>query len=492
MTLTDGTDSSAARPSARSDAFARLSDGELLRLVRAGEDDADDAFGELFARHAGAARGFALRCCADVAEADDMAAEAFFRVFQAVRRGAGPDDNMRAYLMTVVRRLAAEWRARRRDVPVADDELGRQVDAEVPPPASGVDLQLIARAFTTLPWRWRAVLWRVEVEGERPAVVARHFGLSANATAALARRARQGLRAAYLQAHLAPAGGPHGCRSVVAKLGGFTAGQVTGIEADRIARHLAGCAQCRALHAELLDVCAGLRRYAQAAPVAVSLGLRFGHGALGQVVGKFAGKGAVHAAAAGARLKLVATVLSMAAVGGVAAGPFIGYLSPSPEVNRGVAVGPLLTVAPAPAPSSIIVVPHRIIAAFVPTMRAEVRGAAPPPRNPITVIVRGATGGPQAPPPSVTQGDPSPVVDQRESGVSGPDQVVQQPMHPQEDTVSTAAASPAAAGPSTATGTGPANRATTAGGPLTTAPPDSPTPGALTGASPAQPASPSP
>ncbi|HEY1575309.1 MAG TPA: sigma factor [Pseudonocardiaceae bacterium] len=332
-------------------------DAELLRLVRDGHEA---AFGELFVRHASAVRGYALRCCADVAEAEDLAAEAFFRVFQAVRRGAGPADNMRAYLLTVVRRLAAEWT--RRDVPIADDELGRQVDASgVATQASGADLQLIARAFTSLPRRWRAVLWRVEVEGERPAVVARHFGLSANATAALARRARRGLRAAYLQAHLSPTGGANGCRTVVAKLGGFTAGQVTGVEADRIEQHLAGCPSCRALHAELLDVCAGLRRYAGSLPPAAALGLA-GLGKAG-LIG--------HVAATSARLKLAVAAVSAVAVGGfgVAAGPVFDHLDPSP--NHAMAVGPaLLSTAPVTATGARRATgpkQGRIAAAFHPT-----------------------------------------------------------------------------------------------------------------------------
>jgi RNA polymerase sigma factor (sigma-70 family) len=311
-------------------------DRTLLRLVRAGDDS---AFGALFARHAAAVRGYALRCCADVADAEDMAAEAFFRVLQAVRRGSGPADNVRGYLFTVVRRLAAEWSVRRRDVPVADEELGRQVDAARPAPPPGVDLQLIAAAFTTLPRRWRAVLWRVEVEGERPAVAASQFGLSANATAALARRARQGLRAAYLQAHLAPAGGASECRTVVAKLGGFTAGQVTGAEAARIRGHLAGCLSCQALHAELRDVCDGLRRHAGAlAPLA--------GGALGGrqlVLGKLLGR-IGHVLAVGARAKFAVAALSVVAVGGAgfAAGPLIARLDAAPTVNRGFAVGPVL------------------------------------------------------------------------------------------------------------------------------------------------------
>ena len=344
MTVTDGTESSPAGPDPGADRsavdLAAEPDVGLLRLVRAGYDD---AFGELFERHAAAVRGFAMRCTTEVADAEDMAAEAFFRVLQAVRRGAGPEDNVRGYLLTVVRRLAAEWSLRRRDVPVADDELSRQVDAGYAAPASRADLQLITRAFTSLPQRWRAVLWRVEVEGERPAVVARHFGLSANATAALARRARQGLQAAYLQAHLAPGGGATGCRSVVDKLGAFTAGQVTGAESARIREHIGSCPTCEALHAELVDVCAGLRRYAGALTPPV-LGAAAGqHAVLGKA-GVAAGRFAGHVATFGARLKLVVAAASMAAVGGfgVAAGPIITHLSPSPNADRGVVLGPLL------------------------------------------------------------------------------------------------------------------------------------------------------
>jgi RNA polymerase sigma factor (sigma-70 family) len=395
MAVKDGTGSS----------LTAEADVELLRLVRAGHDA---AFGELFARHAGAVRGYALRCCADVADAEDMAAEAFFRVLQAVRRGSGPDDNVRGYLLTVVRRLAAEWSVRRRDVPVAADELSRQVDAGYAAPVSRADLQLIARAFTTLPQRWRTVLWRVEVEGERPAVVARHFGLSANATAALARRARQGLQAAYLQAHLAPAGDT-GCRTVVDKLGAFTAGQVTGAEVTRISQHLAGCPSCQALHAELEDVCAGLRRYAgELAPGGVGGALGAHHALAGHhaLIGK-AGIAVGRLAAAGARLKLVVAAVSMAAVGGfgVAAGPIISQLNPSPNADRGIAVGPVL-LSQVPSAGQPASVAHRAAGdPFDSTMRAELRGPAahrpPPPGQPtVTTLpaippqVTGSAGAP--------------------------------------------------------------------------------------------------
>ncbi|WP_236790221.1 sigma-70 family RNA polymerase sigma factor [Amycolatopsis sp. GM8] len=232
----------------------------LLRRLRTGEDQ---AFSELFELHSGAVRRLARGIASDASEAEDITAETFFRVLQALRRGSGPRDHIRAYLLTVARRVSWEWHGARRDVPVTDDELTHRAGAGADAHARTAEHTLIATAFTSLPERWRTVLWQTEVEGEQPAVVAPHFGLSANATAALARRARQGLRAAYLQAHLAMnRTSDVSCRGVIEKLGGYTAGSVTGSEATRIRTHLLGCASCRSMHAELRDVCSSLRAHA--------------------------------------------------------------------------------------------------------------------------------------------------------------------------------------------------------------------------------------
>lgn len=253
-----GVGSAAAHnPSDPAEVAPPVDDHDLLHQLRAGKDA---AFGELFARHSDAVRRLALSLAADRAEADDLCAEAFFRVLQAIRRGSGPVDNVRGYLLIVTRRVAWEWAERRRDVPVTDDELTYRVGSHTD--ANSVERALITTAFTSLPERWRSVLWKVEVEGERPAVVAPNFGLSPNATAALARRARQGLRAAYLQAHLTVDRGATGCRSVLEKLGAYTAGSIKGSERRRLRAHLAGCSACTAMHAELRDVCSGLRAHA--------------------------------------------------------------------------------------------------------------------------------------------------------------------------------------------------------------------------------------
>ena len=241
-------------------------DRTLLERLRAGEDA---AFGELFSRHSAAVFRLALGLVNDRAEADDLTAEAFFRVLQAIRRGAGPVDNVRGYLLIVARRVAWEWSLRRKDVPVSDEELTHRAPSNPDTSGQFTERNLIRRAFTSLPERWRRVLWKMEVEGERPAAVATNFGLSPNATAALARRARQGLRAAYLQAHLASERSAVGCRSVLEKLGAYTAGTTSGIERRRIRAHLSTCTSCTAMYAELRDIFVGLRPHTALATVPV-------------------------------------------------------------------------------------------------------------------------------------------------------------------------------------------------------------------------------
>ncbi|MET8848344.1 sigma-70 family RNA polymerase sigma factor [Amycolatopsis sp. NPDC004625] len=312
----------------------------LLQRLRDGEDA---AFGELFELHAAAVRRLAQSLASDRSEAEDITAETFFRVLQALRRGAGPRDYVRAYLLTVARRVSWEWHGARRDVPVSDDELTFRAGAGADTHARTAEHTLITTAFTSLPERWRTVLWQTEVEGEQPAMVAPHFGLSANATAALARRARQGLRAAYLQAHLSVNRGPDSCRAVVEKLGGFTAGSVTGAEAERIKAHLHGCPSCRATQDELRDVCSSLRAHAGVLVLLVPAAASLGGG------GVLAGLGAtIKGVLVGSKVKIGLALASTAAVGavGVAAGPVLFGSAPVQDVGLTGGAPELVVVPP--------------------------------------------------------------------------------------------------------------------------------------------------
>lgn len=283
---------------------------------RDADEKANEAFGELYERHVGAVRGVARTLSTDSAEAEDITAETFFRVLQALRRNAGPRDSARAYLLTVARRVCWEWQSARREVPTPDTELAEQLG-----PAgetSTVERTVIARAFSRLPERWRVVLWQTEVEGVKPALAAPHFGLNSNATAALARRARLGLRAAYLQEYVTAVREAGQCRTIRDKLGGYTVGMVTGTQARRVRAHLRRCPACRAAHGQLRDVFAELRVHADALVVLVPAGALAAAGA-----GSGAGGSAASAAllTAGAKLKIGLAVAATTAAGAMAATP---------------------------------------------------------------------------------------------------------------------------------------------------------------------------
>ncbi|QFY05538.1 sigma-70 family RNA polymerase sigma factor [Nonomuraea phyllanthi] len=231
------------------------SDAELLQAVREGDAT---AYGRLHERHVAAARALA-RQLVRRAEVDDVVAESFTKILDLVGRGGGPESGFRTYLLTVVRRTVHD-RSRIESHQVTTGEV-EDYDPGVPfvdPSLVGLERSLIARAFLSLPERWRAVLWHIEVERCRPAEVAPLLGLSANGVAALAYRAREGLRQAYLQMHL---GSPprHDCRPVLGKMGAYVRGGLARRDAKDFEEHVRGCEECNGVLLELSDVNRGLR-----------------------------------------------------------------------------------------------------------------------------------------------------------------------------------------------------------------------------------------
>ena len=86
-----------------SSANAHASDAELLNTIRSGGTGAPAL---LWGRHAAAARALAGQLVSGQAAADDVAVGAFAQVLDAIRRGGGPTDAFRPYLLTAVRRAA--------------------------------------------------------------------------------------------------------------------------------------------------------------------------------------------------------------------------------------------------------------------------------------------------------------------------------------------------------------------------------------------------
>ena len=235
-------------------------DVDLIAASRTGDAA---AFGVLYERHSGAALVVARQYCDSAADAEDVVADSFAAVWSALQRGHGPEEAFRAYLFTVVRRSAAARRTTGRRVSPTDDitvlEAGAApVPGAEEPALAGLERSLVARAFATLPERWQAVLWHSEVEGLAPAQIAPLLGLTANSTAALAYRAREGLRQAYLREHLQEPLDP-ACRTIADRLGGFVRGGLGARDTAQVEAHLEGCGQCRSLALELGDVNHGMR-----------------------------------------------------------------------------------------------------------------------------------------------------------------------------------------------------------------------------------------
>lgn len=232
-------------------------DAELIAAVRSGDLE---AYGQLYRRHAGAARTQAKRMVRSRPDAEDLVAEAFAKVLDALRAGGGPDTAFRAYLLTTVRNTLRDRLRRDRWLEWTDDPA--RYDLGVPwedPAVAALEVTLAARAFHRLPERWREVIWRTEVERAPRPQVASLLGLTPNGVAALAYRAREGLRQAYLQEHIAAGAGPRH-RGAVDRLGAWARGGLTDRQRAGVEAHLTSCPDCRALARELADLNGALDR----------------------------------------------------------------------------------------------------------------------------------------------------------------------------------------------------------------------------------------
>ena len=238
----------------RPDRGPEPTDAELIAAVRGG---AAAAFGELYARHAGPARRLAAVLARDRADAEDLVADAFTKVLATLRAGRGPDTAFRAYLLTTLRHARydrAQWERRVELTADLTRYERRPLDGGQGAEAlAHLERSYAVRAFRRLPERWRRVLWHTEVDGEKPAQIAPRLGLSANAVAALAYRARERLRQMYLQEHLTAAGTP-ACTWTTDRLGAHVRRGLARRDRNRVERHLSGCAACRSRLAEAAAV----------------------------------------------------------------------------------------------------------------------------------------------------------------------------------------------------------------------------------------------
>ncbi len=231
------------------------SDAELIALVRGGDVD---AYGVLFERHRTSAIRLA-RTLTSAGDADDLASDAFSSVLRVLLNGGGPDVAFRPYLLTAVRRRHIDSIRARRRVQTTD-EIDRFETGEpaADPVVSEFENEAAANAFRSLPERWQLVLWHMEVEDQKPAEIGVLLGMSANSISALAYRAREGLKQAYLQNHLADTADTE-CQWVTERLGAHVRKGLSKRDATKVDEHLDRCDRCSTLYLELVDVNSNLR-----------------------------------------------------------------------------------------------------------------------------------------------------------------------------------------------------------------------------------------
>lgn len=238
-------------------AWAEADDADLLALVRDGHQD---AMAELWSRHYPATLTAARRISRQPQDAEEFASEAFSGMLHAISNEGGPSVSVRGYLLTAVRNQAANRARRASAQDVLTDELAEFEDPDLlgrDPVAHHAELGLVRQAFATLPPRWQMVLWRTAVDHEKNTVIAEDLGRSPNAVAALAKRARQGFRIAYLRAHESTHGIAAECAPYAPRLVELLPGSDT-VATAATREHVSDCPRCARRLADLRIVDADL------------------------------------------------------------------------------------------------------------------------------------------------------------------------------------------------------------------------------------------
>ena len=173
-----------------------VSDEDLVLRAREGDVDSVEV---LYVRHHRMTVRYAMRLTRDWSRSEDLASDAFLRLWEAVRSGRTP-NKPGSYLCRTVHNLFIDQV--RRDSRVSDQDPHEEHLQSVAPvgdiAAGVVERDVLSRAAATLCVSQQQILWETAVEGYSTAEAAQRRGLaSANAGAQFAYRARRSLRTAY-------------------------------------------------------------------------------------------------------------------------------------------------------------------------------------------------------------------------------------------------------------------------------------------------------
>ncbi|MFD8867465.1 zf-HC2 domain-containing protein [Streptomyces sp. NPDC059590] len=169
--------------------------------------------------------GFARTFVGTPSAAEDAVAEAYFVVWRRLRSGQSVGD-VPAALKAAVRDLALAAASRDRGQTVSYAEL-------------------LAGVIEDLPQRWVKALWQAEAERQAPVASTGRRGEAGVSPAAALERARDGMRQHFLRAQPGAPADP-ACGWCWERLPEHVRGVDSPSQAEQVAVHVAGCADCRA------------------------------------------------------------------------------------------------------------------------------------------------------------------------------------------------------------------------------------------------------
>jgi RNA polymerase sigma-70 factor (ECF subfamily) len=171
-------------------------DEELMASVQANISPADAtaAFTRLLDRHLGPLQGFLYRLTFNAADADDLAQEAFLRVWQHASRWQPNRVKFTTWLYHIARNLAIDQHRKRRDT----DNDTSQIAAAEPAAENALDAETrrreVRRAVAELPERQRTALLLCQFQGMSNKDAAETLEVSVDALESLLARARRNLK----------------------------------------------------------------------------------------------------------------------------------------------------------------------------------------------------------------------------------------------------------------------------------------------------------
>lgn len=221
---------------------------ELIERAAAGDSE---AAGQYLQERLGFLSAMAMRISGDRDLADDLVAEAVYKLLVRWRSGSGPTSNVDSYLISSMRhKLIDEHRSPRSRVALLEAWLEPQIDDDHAHHLieRQKDFALVRSALSRLPHDQQRVITATVVEGRKPGEIASELGRSANAIYLLHRRAKTGLRRSLLQVMLEDRAGPH-CRASAADLPATIPEDLVEEAEGGSLAHVASCARCRSVWA---------------------------------------------------------------------------------------------------------------------------------------------------------------------------------------------------------------------------------------------------